>query len=157
MISEQKTKTAKVSKKPDYIEAVGRRREAVARVRFYQGMEKRTIQEVPLKTGDIVVNGKRIQEYFPGIVMQKAYMAPLRMTNTVSVYIISITTKGGGLQGQLEAAIHGMARILDTINTAEFRPLLKKKKLLTRDPRMKERLKAGFAQSARAKKQSPKR
>lgn len=142
-----------------YVEAVGRRREASARVRMYtiSATGTITVNDTQMKAGDILVNDKRIQEYFPGPVNQRAYMAPLRITNTTSNYAISIQVIGGGPQGQLNAAVHGIARALDLLDSEKNHTLLKKRGLLTRDARAKERRKAGFAHKARARKQSPKR
>ncbi|EKD67603.1 MAG: 30S ribosomal protein S9 [uncultured bacterium] len=99
----------------------------------------------------------RVQEYFPGEVNNHAYMLPLKITGTQDKYIVSVKVQGGGKQGQLGAAVHGIARALDKVDTEQYHSLLKKRGLLTRDPRMKERRKAGMAHKARARKQSPKR
>lgn len=141
-----------------YYYAVGRRKESSARVRIYTVAGKEVnLGELTLKKGDIVVNGRPIEKYFPGEIFKKLYLEPLRTTNTINRYAISAKIEGGGLKGQLGAFIHGVARTLEKIEKEKFRPILKKKGFLTRDPRVKERRKAGLAQSARAKKQSPKR
>jgi small subunit ribosomal protein S9 len=147
------------AKQSKYVEAVGRRREASARVRFYTAPKTGSIsvQQMDISRGDIIVNGKRVQEYFPGAVSQREYLAPLKCTDTEQAYAISIRVIGGGKQGQLGAAVHGMARVLDKIDSEQYRPSLKKRGFLTRDSRMRERRKAGYAQKARARKQSPKR
>ena len=85
------------------------------------------------------------------------YQEPFRTTNTLGRFAVSITTTGGGIFGQLGAAIHGLSRALEKVDKEKFRPILKKRGLMTRDPRKKERRKAGFAGKARARKQSPKR
>ncbi|OGK55200.1 30S ribosomal protein S9 [Candidatus Roizmanbacteria bacterium RIFCSPLOWO2_01_FULL_45_11] len=146
-------------KKQEYIGTVGRRRESTARVRLYiaKKSEKMMVQELQLEQGSIVVNGMRVQEYFPGEVNNHAYMLPLKITGTQDKYIVSVQVQGGGKQGQLGAAVHGIARALDKVDTEQYHSLLKKRGLLTRDPRMKERRKAGMAHKARARKQSPKR
>ena len=145
--------------KRTYIERVGRRREATARVRFYEMGRSASIiiGEQKVKKGDILVNNIRIQEYFPGPVNKKFYEAPLKVTNTMGTYAITVKVVGGGKQGQRDAVIHGMARVLDSIDAEKYHDLLKKHSLLTRDARAKERRKAGLAQKARAKKSSPKR
>lgn len=128
----------------EIISTVGRRKEAVARVRLSDGK------------GQITVNGKPIAEYFPGPVLQKIYSKPLEITKTIGKYLISIKVAGGGQVSQLEAAIHGIARAISKVGP-ELRTALKKEGYLTRDARVKERRKYGNAQKARAKKQSPKR
>ncbi|MBI2330067.1 30S ribosomal protein S9 [Candidatus Daviesbacteria bacterium] len=126
------------------ISTVGRRKEAVARVRISSG------------NGQITVNGKPIGTYFLGPMLQKRYSRPLEVTKTSGKYSISVKVEGGGQVSQLDAVVHGIARSLAKIDPA-LRPVLKKAGLLTRDPRVKERRKYGNAQKARAKKQSPKR
>lgn len=123
---------------------VGRRKEAVARVRLTSG------------NGQITVNGKPIGEYFLGPILQKLYSKPLETSKTVGKYMISVKVAGGGQASQLKAVIHGIARAIAKTEPT-LRGVLKKDGLLTRDPRAKERRKYGNAQKARAKKQSPKR
>lgn len=126
------------------VSTVGRRKEAVARVRLSEGK------------GQIIVNGKPIMEYFPGETLQKIYNKPLEITQTVGKYTISVKVTGGGQVSQLGAVVHGITRALAKAD-ANLRGVLKKEGLLTRDSRVKERRKYGHAQKARAKKQSPKR
>ena len=126
------------------ISTVGRRKEAIARVRIAPGK------------GQVSVNGKPIAEYFPGEISQKIYSKPLEITKTSDKYTISVKVIGGGQASQLGAVIHGISRAIAKENLA-LRTTLKKAGLLTRDARVKERRKYGNAQKARAKKQSPKR
>jgi len=84
-------------------------------------------------------------------------MEPFRTTNTMNRFAISIKTKGGGLSGQLGAVVLGLSRALEKVDKERYRPILKKRGFLTRDPRAKQRRKAGYAGKARARKQSPKR
>ena len=123
---------------------VGRRKEAVARVRMSPG------------NGQILVNGKAIAEYFAGPVLQRIYSRPLEITKTLGKYMISVKVKGGGQVSQLKAVIHGISRSIAKTEP-DLRTVLKKEGFLTRDARVKERRKFGNAQKARAKKQSPKR
>lgn len=139
-----KKKTRRGRKKA-YTYALGRRREATARVRLYKGK------------GDLIVNGQPIEKYFPGEINKIIYSKPFKATETEGKYYATIKVAGSGKSGQLGAVIHGLARALDKENPETRHAPLKKAGLLTRDPRMKERRKAGLAQSARAKKQSPKR
>ena len=129
---------------PDAIITVGRRKEAVARVRITKG------------AGAIVINGKPIGEYFSGVVFEKYYSKPFELTKTSGKYAVSVKVQGGGQKSQLDAVIHGISRALSKVSP-EFRTSLKKAGLLTRDARVKERRKYGLAGKARAKKQSPKR
>ena len=144
--------------KVTYYEAVGRRKNASARVRLYVvGEGNVTVNSVALAKGDMIINGQPAEKYFPGEVMKKMYQEPFRTTNTLGRFATSITIYGGGLSGQLGAAIHGLSRALEKTDKEKFRPILKKRGFMTRDPRKKERRKAGFAGKARARKQSPKR
>lgn len=145
-------------KAPSVYQAVGRRREATARVRLYVVNEGTvTIKDKTLKAGDMIINYRPVEQYFPGDVCKKLYMEPFRTLNTVGRFAVSALIEGGGLSGQLGAFIHGISRGLDEVDHEKFHTILKKKGFLTRDARAKERRKAGFAQKARAKKQSPKR
>lgn len=128
-----------------YHQAVGRRKEAVARVRVFLG------------EGQISVNQKPISEYFKGVIFQKAYQKPFELTQTLNKYTASVKVVGGGVSSQLGAVVHGLARALERVDKEKYRPLLKEAGLMTRDPRARERRKIGQAGRARAKKQSPKR
>ena len=131
--------------KPTFFSAVGRRKEAVAKVRLVTDK------------GHMTVNGKLINEYFAGPIFQKSYQKPFEITSTLGLYSACIKVTGGGFMSQLGAVVHGLSRALSKADTEKFRTLLKKEGLLTRDPRAKERRKYGLAQKARAGKQSPKR
>lgn len=128
-----------------FFQSVGRRKEAVARVRLFKGQ------------GQITVNEKPISQYFKGQVAQKIYQIPFETTKTLGQFTGTIKVLGGGSKSQLDAVVHGIAKALETANKEVFRPALKSAGLLTRDARVKERRKYGLAHAARAKKQSPKR
>ncbi len=152
------TEKAVKTKLPEFYQAVGRRKESTARVRLYTATKDEvTLGEKKVKKGEMIVNKRRVGEYFAGAVSEKLYMEPFRTTNTAGRFVVSAIISGGGLYGQLGAFIHGVSRALEKVDKDKFRPILKKKNFLTRDPRRKERRKAGNAQKARAKKQSPKR
>ena len=138
-------KKAKVPKS-EYIPTVGRRREAVARVRLYQN-----------GSGAITVNGKPVAEYFYGEAAKVSYLMPFEVTHTADKFDVTIKVAGGGKSGQLGAAILGIARALEKLDKEKYRGLLKEKGLLTRDSRTRERRKVGMGGKARRKKQSPKR
>lgn len=141
-----------------YYEAVGRRKESTARVRLYVvGDAPAILHGISMEKGGMVVNGRTIENYFPGEVLKKMYQEPFRTTNTLSRFAVTIKTTGGGLYGQLGAVIHGISRALEKVDKEKFRPILKKRGFMKRDPRAKQRRKAGFAGKARARKQSPKR
>lgn len=126
------------------VSVVGRRKEAVARVRLSNG------------NGTMTINGKPITEYFSGEIFQKLYTRPLELTKTIGKYAISAKLAGGGQMSQLGALIHGLSRAIAKMDP-NLRTTLKQEGFLTRDARVKERRKYGNAQKARAKKQSPKR
>ena len=141
-----------------YYEAVGRRKVASARVRLYvAGETPVTVTGMAVEKGAMMVNKRPIEKYFAGEIFKKLYLEPFRTTNTVGRFAVTITTKGGGLHGQLEATIHGISRALEKVDREKFRPILKKRGFMKRDPRARQRRKAGYAGKSRAKKQSPKR
>ncbi len=141
-----------------YYEAVGRRKESSARVRLYVvGDESVIVGGQPVEKGTIRVNGRPVEQYFPGEVNKKMYLEPFRTTNTLNRFAVTCKVQGGGLSGQLGAVILGISRALEKVDKEKFRPILKKRGFMTRDPRVKQRRKAGFAGKARARKQSPKR
>lgn len=151
----QQTETKKTNK--DFVSTVGRRREAVARVRIYSKVpDSLKFGEYLIKKGDLVVNGKNISEYFSGVVSKAAYEKPLKLSNTLNKYAITAIVKGGGLQSQLGAWVLGVSRGLAVVDE-EIKPTLRKNGLLTRDPRVRERRKVGMGGKARRQKQSPKR
>lgn len=125
-------------------QSIGRRKEAVARVRILEGKSP------------ITINGKPIHEVFPGPIFQRVYQRPFELTKTLGQYTATVKVEGGGVSSRLDAIVHGIARSLVKISP-ENRVALKKYGLLTRDPRVKERRKYGHAHKARAMKQSPKR
>ena len=144
--------------KTTYYFAVGRRKEASARIRMYiPQVEEVKLADKVYQKGQIIVNQRPIEQYFPGEVCKKIYLEPLRTTNNLSRFVITARIEGGGISGQLGAFIHGVSRALEKIDKEKYRPILKKRGFLTRDSRAKERRKAGFAGKARKKKQSPKR
>lgn len=110
--------------------ATGRRKKSVARVRMEEGK------------GQIIVNNRPYQEYFLRDTLCYLIRQPLIFCNCVKKYDFKINVKGGGIPGQVDATRLGMARALSKINE-KFKSILRKKGLLTRDPREKERKKYG--------------
>jgi len=121
----------------------GRRKTATARVFLRQG------------SGEIQVNDRTLDEYFPNDVLKMIVKQPLLLTETADAFDIQVTVKGGGSSGQAGAIRHGITRALTRYN-AELRGTLKASGFLTRDPRKKERKKYGM-KGARARYQFSKR
>ena len=115
----------------------GRRKSSVARVRLVPG------------DGNIVINGREIEDYIPFAALRAVVNQPLVATETQGSYDIVVNVKGGGYTGQAGAIRHGIARALLTVDPA-YRPTLKAAGFLTRDARMKERKKYGLKGARRA-------
>jgi len=115
----------------------GRRKTSVARVRLVAG------------SGNIVVNGQPVEEYFPTPVQQTIVKQPLEATKTAGKFDVIVKVEGGGMSGQAGAVRHGIARALLKADET-LRPILRKYGFLTRDPRMKERKKYGLKKARRA-------
>lgn len=131
--------------KGEYIAAVGRRKTATARVRVYK------------EAGDFIVNNKVVGEYFANIQSAPTmYTLPFALTDTQGKFAVAVKVNGSGISSQLDAIVHGISRALVKMNP-DFRALLKKDGLLTRDDRMRETRKIGTGGKARRAKQSPKR
>ncbi len=120
-----------------YFYGTGRRKSSVARVRLYPG------------DGAFVVNGKPAEEFFSREGDLDVALAPLRLVEVDGKFTISVVVAGGGVTGQTEAIRHGVARALLEADP-EFRPALKRAGFLTRDPRAKERKKAGLKRARKA-------
>ncbi|NQV90249.1 30S ribosomal protein S9 [Candidatus Uhrbacteria bacterium] len=121
-----------------YIEAVGRRKQAVARVRLHHA-----------GTGSIKIDDRELEEYLPIEIMQQAVKAPLRETGMDNVFDITVHVNGGGIHGQADAIRLGITRALMEFNP-EFRATLKKAGFVTRDPRVRERKKFGKKSARRS-------
>ncbi|MGD2051232.1 MAG: 30S ribosomal protein S9 [Acidimicrobiia bacterium] len=119
------------------VQATGRRKSAVARVRLYDG------------TGRVTLNGRPLENYFPQPALRLRALEPLRATETETHYDVVATIEGGGTTGQSDALRLGIARALVGVD-AEFRPTLKREGLLTRDARRVERKKYGLRKARRA-------
>jgi len=116
---------------------VGRRKEAVTRVFLTKG------------DGKITVNDKDYKTYFPLVYLQNQVERPLKTVDSFGKWDVKINAGGGGVKGQAEAAMLGIARVLVDINP-EFRPALKAAGLLKRDPRSVERKKFGHKKARRS-------
>jgi len=121
-----------------YFYGTGRRKAAVARVRLYPG------------AGGLTVNGKTARDYFGGRELyQKELLQPLRLTETLDRFDVSVRVVGGGVTGQVGATQLGIARALTRVDD-ELRGPLKRAGLLTRDARVKERKKVGLKRARKA-------
>lgn len=153
----EKTNVGGTKKYKDFMFGVGRQRAAIARVRVYSKVsDGLKYGEYLVKKGDIVVNERNVTEYFSGEAAKATYEQPLKLTDSLNKYAITVRVEGGGLQSQLGAFVLGLSRALSAIDETS-RPILRKKGLLTRDPRVRERRKVGMGGKSRARKQSPKR
>ncbi len=138
-----------------YFFAVGRRKTATAKTRLHLGDKDVLVGDKKLNKGDVYVNGKPIEVYFSDPFAKSLYTEVFRTTNTVNRFITTVMVEGSGPSGQIGAVILSIARALCLVDP-KFRPTLRKKGFMTRDPRMKERKKPGLM-GARKQKSSPKR
>lgn len=115
----------------------GRRKTSVARVRLVPG------------EGNVVINGRHIDEYFGIKTLDLIVKQPLNLTETADKYDVIANVQGGGPSGQAGAIRHGISRALLELD-AELRPALKNAGFLTRDPREKERRKYGLKKARKA-------
>jgi small subunit ribosomal protein S9 len=115
----------------------GRRKKSVARVRLVPG------------SGKITVNDRDLEEYFNYETLIMDLRRPLKVTNTEDKFDVLVNVNGGGYSGQAGAIRHGIARALLEADE-NYRPALKEKGFLTRDPRMKERKKYGFKKARKS-------
>lgn len=125
-------------KQSQYIEAVGRRKEAVARVRLHNG-----------GSGKITINERSFESYLPVASLQQSVMLPFVQTATETVFDVTVLVTGGGVRGQADSIRLGIARALIDFNP-EFRTTLKKMGLLSRDARIRERKKYGKKSARRS-------
>ena len=115
----------------------GRRKEAVARVWIKPG------------NGDVIINGRKLHDYFSRSVLQTLVLQPFTIANRVGRYDVWCTVNGGGLSGQAGAVRHGISRALVDYEP-ELRTTLKAEKMLTRDSREVERKKYGLMKARRS-------
>ena len=127
----------------EVIHKIGRRKTSVARVYMSEGK------------GNIMVNKKSYSEFFDTAILQYKIQQPFSLTETKDKFDLSVTVKGGSVNGQAEAIRLAISRALVEFNE-EFKPVLKSEGLMTRDPRMVERKKFG-QKKARKKFQFSKR
>ncbi len=121
-----------------YYEGLGRRKTATARVRLHEG-----------GGGQFIVNGKPYQDFFCREVDLQSVLKPLELTQTGEQFDVTVLVKGGGITGQAEAVRMGISRALLKVNP-DFRNVLRKAGILTRDAREKERKKPGLKRARKA-------
>ena len=119
-------------------QAVGRRKEAIARVRLIPG------------SGEWKINGRTLEDYFPNKVHQQLVNSPLKLVDVEGRFDVVARITGGGTSGQAGALRLGIARCLNVIDVEHNRPALKKAGYLTRDARVVERKKAGLKKARKA-------
>jgi small subunit ribosomal protein S9 len=123
--------------KKKYFNGTGRRKTAVARVRLLPG------------EGAVIINGKPLEELFPHPDQRQTILQPLLVTDNLGKYSAMIKVGGGGISGQTGAISHGIARALVVANEG-FKTPLRQYGLLTRDSRVKERMKPGLKRARKA-------
>jgi small subunit ribosomal protein S9 len=121
-----------------FYSGTGRRKTAIARVRLLPG------------EGEIIVNGRTIEEHFGNAVHEAELRLPFRVTGTEGRFNAMIKVEGGGVTGQAGAIRHGISRALLELDPDGHRLPLRQAGLLTRDPRMKERKKYGLKRARKA-------
>jgi len=120
-----------------YDRGTGKRKCAVAQVKLFSGR------------GEITVNGKPYQDVFPRREHRRTIEHPFVATDTEGKFNVEVKVNGGGISGQAWAIGHGIARALVKANE-QFKPLLRREGLMTRDPRVKERKKYGLKRARKA-------
>src|SRR3989344_5575649 len=131
-----------IEKNERYIECVGKRKSAVARVRL-----------TPANKASYEVNGKTLEQYFPNARLQTQVLAVVSELGLPIKFKVTARIVGGGISAQAEAMRLGLARCL-LVSDPSQKPALRKAHLLTRDPRIKERRKFGLKKARKAPKWS---
>ena len=119
------------------VQATGRRKSSVARVRLYDG------------SGQFTLNGRSLDNYFPDMALRLRVLEPLKLVDAEGRYDVSATLEGGGSTGQSDALRLGISRALVELDS-ELRTTLKREGMLTRDARRGERKKYGLRKARRA-------
>lgn len=138
---EKVEKVTKVAKSEVYFYAVGRRKSSVAQVRLFKA-EKAT-------ENDIIINDKKLKDYFPIAALQNNLMGPLKAVGMQDSFRATVIVRGGGITGQTEAIRLGIARALVKFD-GELKKTLKTLGFMTRDAREVERKKAGLKKARKA-------
>lgn len=125
-----------VRREGGYIEAVGRRKTSIARVRI-----------TPAPKTSMLINDKEFEKYFPTLTLRRTVLSVFN--DIEGKFLVTVKLKGGGISSQSEALRHGLARAL-ILHTPDLRGKLKAKGFLKRDPRAKERRKFGLKKARKA-------
>ena len=148
IINEEKFAEAETAKGPEkYYEAIGRRKEATARVRVLtkKATDKQAFEEKAI----ITINGKPYFEYFNNAKLQGVVEAPLKKLKSLNRFKATVMVRGGGMAGQADAIKFGFSRAL-VLFDINFSKKLRKAGFLTRDARVKERRKYGLKKARKA-------
>jgi len=121
-----------------YIQAVGRRKTSIARVRLY-----------PAKALSVSINEKPLEGYFSTVELRSIVKSPFERASGNSFFSVTVKVSGGGIHSQAEAVRHGISRALEK-HSPDVRKILKPLGFLKRDPRMKERRKFGLKKARKA-------
>lgn len=143
LISVEEEKTSGPEK---YYEAVGRRKESIARVRLFT---KKASDPADEEKAMVTVNEKPYADYFTDEQLQHVVESPLRKLKSLNRFKVTVMVHGGGQSGQAGAIKHGISRALELFDS-NFRKKLKKSGFLTRDPRAKERRKYGLKKARKS-------
>lgn len=141
VLATEVVKEIKHPQKEKYFYAVGRRKSAVAQIKLYPSGKA--------GENDLVVNKKKMKEYFRDSIFQNIFLAPLKATGNINKFKIDVLAKGGGFRGQVEAIRLAISRALVKFNE-EFKKPLRNLGFLTRDARVVERKKPGLKKARKA-------
>ena len=122
----------------EYHEGIGRRKESTARARVYVG-----------GSGDVIVNDKQAQQYFPRTGDMEKVLLPLGLSGCEGKVDVSVIVSGGGVTGQVDASVHAISRAILKLDP-DVRKVFRGAGLLTRDARVKERKKPGLKRARKA-------
>ncbi len=137
-VVKEKTEKPKTENTEKFYQAVGRRKTSTSTVRIYEK-----------KGGGVIINGKKLEDYFATIELQKKIKDPLTAIGFLDKFFVSAKVRGGGLKSQADAVRHGIGRAI-VVFDEKLRKQVKTAGHLTRDPRMRERKKPGLKRARRA-------
>ena len=141
--TEPKEETKKSEKTEKYFYAVGRRKTSVAKIKLFVAKTSKETQN------SIVVNGKKLEDYFPIERLHEVAKSPLETVGGAGKFTVEVKVSGGGVSAQADAVRLGISRAL-IIHDAELKKVLKSKGFLTRDPREVERKKPGLKKARKS-------
>lgn len=136
--TKKKSEDIKIDAKEKFYQAVGRRKTSTSTVRLYEK-----------KGGGVIINNKKLEDYFNTIELQKKIKDPLAAIGLLDKFFVSAKVRGGGLKSQADAVRHGIGRAIVEFDI-KLRKQVKASGHLTRDSRMRERKKPGLKRARRA-------